>query len=119
MSSTPGVTVALTDGLDLYAAVHEDGVNKALLHLARQRPSLFNYATAEIAANPKAWCRPIDHTNDVTKYGNPLFTIVDPLPLLGADAPPVALGFCAQLTRAQIDFHPGNSIVLPAELNPP
>jgi hypothetical protein len=85
----------------------------------RQRPALFNYATPDIAANRELWCSKIDATGDVFKYGNPLFTIMDPLPLLGADAPPVAIGFIAQLTRARIDFHKGNVITLPGELGPP
>ncbi|MGH9375982.1 MAG: hypothetical protein ACRD1J_07415, partial [Terriglobia bacterium] len=64
-------------------------------------------------------CQPVDHTQDVTDYGNPLFSVESPLPLLGVDSPPVALNYCAQLTAAKIDFYPGNVINLPAELNPP
>jgi len=108
-----------TDHCDLYGAVHEDGVNRVIRHIMRQRPSLFNYATADVAANRKLWCAAVQFTPDVTKYGNPLFTIVNPLPLLGADDPPVSVGFCAQLTAAEIDFNPGNTIALPAALNPP
>lgn len=111
--------MAFTDNCDLYGAVHEDGVNRVIHHIMSQRPSLFNYATAGVAANPKLWCTKVAHTADVTKYGNPLFTILPPLPLLGADAPPVGIGFCAQLVQAQIDFHPGNTVTLPTELNPP
>jgi hypothetical protein len=111
--------MAFTDNCDLFGAVHEDGVNRVIRHIMRQRPSLFNYATADVAANPRLWCSKVDHTADVTKYGNRLFTIMDPLPLLGADAPPVGIGFCAQLVEAQIDFHEGNTVGLPAELNPP
>lgn len=111
--------MAFTDNCDLFGAVHEDGVNRVIRHIMRQRPSLFNYASADVAANPQLWCSKVAHTGDVTKYGNPLFTIMDPLPLLGADAPPVGIGFCAQLVEAQIDFHEGNTVVLPAELNPP
>jgi hypothetical protein len=111
--------MAFTDNCDLYGAVHEDGVNRALRHLMRQRPSLFNYATADVAANRELWCTKIDATADVAKYGNPLFTVMPPLPLLGADSPPVGIGFCAQLSLAQVDFHPGNTIALPQELNPP
>jgi hypothetical protein len=111
--------MAFTDNCDLYAAIHEDCVNRAIRHIMRQRPSLFNYATAEVAANRELWCFPVQFTPDVIKYGNPLFTVMDPLPVFGADSPPVGLGFCAQLTRARIDFHPGNTIPLPAELGPP
>jgi hypothetical protein len=111
--------MAFTDNCDLYGAFHEDGVNRIIQHMMRQRPSLFNYATANIAANRELWCSKIGATGDVTKHGNPLFTIMDPLPLLGADAPLVSIGFIAQLTRAEIDFHKSNVINLPAELGPP
>src|SRR5579871_4114380 len=111
--------MAFTDQCDLYGAVHEDGVNLVIRHIMRQRPSLFNYATADVAANRELWCAAVAFTPDVIKYGNPLFTIVNPLPLLVADDPPVSVGFCAQLTAAEIDFYPGNTVALPAELNPP
>ncbi|MEP6503232.1 MAG: hypothetical protein ABJD97_07885 [Betaproteobacteria bacterium] len=111
--------MAFTDHCDLYGAVHEDGINRAVRHLMRQRPSLFNYATADVAANRELWCTKIEATPDVAKYGNPLFTIMPPLPLLGADSPPVGIGFCAQLSLAKVDFHPGNAIELPQELGPP
>jgi hypothetical protein len=111
--------MAFTDNCDLYGAFHEDGFNRIIRHIMRQRPSLFNYATADVAANRKQWCSEVEFTPDVVKYGNPLFTIMDPLPVLGADSPPVGLGFCAQLSDARIDFHKGNVIALPNELNPP
>ena len=36
--------------------------------------------------------------------------------MIGADSPPVGLGFCVQVVRAQVDFHPSNVIGLPPEL---
>jgi len=111
--------MAFTDNCDLFGAVHEDGVNRVIRHIMRQRPSLFNYATADVAGHPALWCTKVDHTADVTKYGNSLFTIMDPLPVFGADSPPVGVGFIAQLVDAEIDFHKGNTIQLPSELSPP
>jgi hypothetical protein len=111
--------MAFTDNCDLYGAVHEDGINRVLRHLMLQRPSLFNYATADVASNRELWCADVPHTDDVIKYGNPLFTIMPPLPLLGADSPQVVVGYCVQLTRGAIDFHPGNAINLTVELSPP
>lgn len=108
--------MAFTDNCDLYGAVHEDGVNRFINHLLRQRPSLFNYATADIAANRELWCTPVKFSEDVARVGNPLFTIMPPLPLLGADAPPVGIGFCAQVSEIRIDFYKGNKIALPREL---
>lgn len=111
--------MALTDNCDLYAAVHEDGINRVIRHLMRQRPSLFNYATADVAQNRELWCHKIDATGDVVKFGQPLFTVMPPLPVLGSVNPLVLTGFCAQLVKAAIDFHPGKSIALPPELSPP
>ena len=111
--------MAFTDNCDLYGAVHEDGINRFVTHLRRQRPSLFNYATADVAENRKLWCSRPDPAQDVITFGNPLFTIMPPLPLLGTDAPPVGVGFCAQLTRAEIDLHPGKMFELPEPLAPP
>lgn len=111
--------MAYTDNCDLYAAFHEDGINLVIRHIMRQRPSLFNYATANLAKNQEMWCSPVHYTSDVQRYGNPLFTVLSPLPVLGADSPPVGLDFIVQLTDAKIDFFPSNAIKLPAELNPP
>jgi hypothetical protein len=108
-----------TSNCDLYGAVHEDGINLAILHLQRQRPSLFNYATADIAGNQDNWCQPIPATADVYKYKNPLFTIMDPIPVFGADSPKVDLGFIAQVSNIKIDFFPSNAIALPPALTPP
>lgn len=108
--------MAFTDNCDLFAAIHEEGMNRIGGHIMRQRPSLFNYATADVAANRELWCQIPEFTTDVTKFGNPIFTILPYLPVIGADSPPVGLGFCVQVVRAQVDFHPSNVISLPAEL---
>ena len=62
--------MAFTDNCDLFGSVHEDGVNRVIRHIMRQRPSLFNYATADVAGNPRLCCSKIAHTSDVTRYGN-------------------------------------------------
>jgi hypothetical protein len=111
--------MAFTDNCDLFAAVHEDGINRVARHIMRQRPSLFNYATQYVRDHPELACHFPDQTIDVTNHGNPLFGLESPIPIFGADAPPVGLNFCAQLVDARIDFHPGNVISRPAELNPP
>ena len=111
--------MAFTDNCDLYAAIHEDGVNRVIGHIMRQRPSMFNYGTFAVASNNKMWCLFVEHTGDVPKYFNPFFTVLPDLPVLGADSPPVTLDFCVQLEKAKMDFHPGNVISLPAQLAPP
>lgn len=111
--------MAFTDNCDLYGAVHEDGVNRVIRHIMRQRPSMFNYATSDVASNRELWCKPVQFTSDVIHYNNPLFTIMPPIPVIGADSPPVGLSFIVQVTNAEIDFYPGNVIALPKELKPP
>jgi hypothetical protein len=111
--------VAFTDNCDVFIAVHEDGVNLVIQHVMRQRPSWFNFATADVANNPRLWCSQPQFTKDVTSHGNPIFHIESPVPFIGADSPPASIGFCAQLTKALIDFQPGNKVALPEELHPP
>jgi hypothetical protein len=107
-----------TDKCDLYGAVNEDGINNVATHIMRQRPSLFNYGTALVAAKPELLCEPIHPAPEVISKGNPLITVEDPLPVFGTNGL-VALNYCFQLTKARIDFHPGDVVTLPPELNPP
>ena len=58
----PFEAMAFTDNCDLFGAVHEDGVNRVIRHIMRQRPSLFNYATADVAPHAGLWCAKVDHT---------------------------------------------------------
>ena len=111
--------MAFTGNCDLYGAVHEDGVNRVVQHIMRQRPSPFNYATSYIAQHPEAACAPVQHTSDVVHYHNLDFTVEGPIPILGADAPPFGLNYAVQILSAQVDFFPENVFALPAELNPP
>ena len=88
--------MAFTDNCDLFASVHENGVNRVIQHIMRQRPSLFNYATADVAGNRELWCQVPEFTADVTTFGNPIFTVLPYLPVIGADSPPVGIGFCVK-----------------------
>ena len=58
--------MALTDNCDLLASIHEDGVNRIVQHIMQQRPSWFNFATADVAANRELWCQIPEYTVDVT-----------------------------------------------------
>jgi len=117
MLSGPGrQRVTFTDRSPLYAAVHEDGINRMLRHLRRQRPSLFNYATSGFAQYLRPFlCVPIDATDKVLQSGQPLFTTEQPLPVVGA-VRPIGLEFCLQLTDATVDLSPGSILTLPPEL---
>jgi hypothetical protein len=110
--------MALTDNCDLFGAIHEEGINRVAQHIMRQRPSLFNYGTELILQRRDLRCVPIEPAPGVIERGDPIMTVVDPLPVLGS-IPPVALNFVFQFTQAEIDFHPGDAIALPPELSPP
>lgn len=123
--------MALTSNCDLYAAVHDQGINRVVNHIMRQRPSLFNYGTILVKSNPSLLCSRIDAAPGVTE----LITLLPRVPLLPADATNIkeltdlgidlsaatnlGLDFAAQLTELQVDFHPGDAFTLPSELNPP
>lgn len=108
--------MALTDNCDLFGSVHENGVNLVARHVMQQRPSLFNYGTAQVAANRKFWCHQPAVAPDVVNFADPVMTVVPPLPIGDTG---YGVNYCLQLTEAQIDFHKGNVIALPAQLNPP
>jgi len=109
--------MAFTDNCSIFAAFHEDGFNRIIRHVREQRPSLFNYATAGVAANPYArqLCAGIPAHPIVFGRGNPLVTIVDPLPIPGT---PYGVNFAVQLTELAIDFHRNDVFPLPRELDP-
>ncbi len=107
--------MAFTDRCDIFGSVHEEGINRVVLHIMQQRPSLFNYATAFFLQRPDLLCERIKAAPEVSKAGNPLFSTQDPLPVLGASVP-IGLNWCLQFTDLQIDFHPGNVFNLPREL---
>ena len=108
--------MAFTDNCDIFASFHEEGFNRILGHVRRQRPSLFNHATADVANHPRLLCKEIDAHPIVALRNNPQVTIADPLPIPGTN---FGVNFAVQLVDLQIDFHPGKDIALPPELNPP
>ncbi|MEJ5252377.1 MAG: hypothetical protein HPY54_15865 [Chthonomonadetes bacterium] len=107
--------MALTDRCDIFGSVHEKGINRIVRHLMRQRPSLFNYGTAFFLRNPNLLCERIQAAPEVLQAHDPLLSVQDPVPILGA-AIPLGLNWCLQFTDLQIDFHPGNVFHLPNEL---
>lgn len=107
--------MAFTDHSDLFGAVHEQGINRVVQHVMRQRPSLFNYATAFFREHNDLLCVRIAADKKVLAANNPLFDIQDPVPVLGTPIP-IGLNWCLQLTNLEIDFHPGSAFQLPPEL---
>lgn len=109
--------MAYTKVSNIYGAVHENLVNVMLRSAMRQRPSLFNYATANVARHPELLCVPIEPAPMVKRRGDPLVTIEDPIPVVGTDGR-LAMDFCLQINKAELDFSPGGLIGLPPELDP-
>ena len=106
--------MAFTDRSDLFAAVHENGINATISQLMQRRPSMFNYATILFTqALSSQLCVPIN----TPPGGGPLFTVEPPLPVLGAPRP-LGLDWCLQLTNVSVDLYPGNTLTLPPELDP-
>jgi hypothetical protein len=110
--------MAFTSNSDVFISVNEAGINQIVRHVMLQRPSLFNYGTDAVMRDPQLWCAPIEAAPAVHQRGNPLITREAPIPVMGTH-PAVGLNFVVQLTKAAVDFSPGNAITLPAELNPP
>ena len=108
--------MGFTDNCDIFASFHEDGFNQIISHVRRQRPSLFNYATADVAKNRELLCKAIEVHPIVFIRNNPLVTITDPLPVPGTN---YGVNFAVQLVDLRIDFRPGDEFNLPPELNPP
>lgn len=108
--------MGFTDNCDIFASFHEDGFNQILSHIKSQRPSLFNYATADVAKNRELLCSAIEPHPIIFIRNNPLVTIMDPLPVPGTN---YGVNFAVQIVEMKIDFHPGNQFNLPPELNPP
>jgi hypothetical protein len=107
--------MAFTSNSDIFASFHEDGLNRIVEHVRRQRPSLFNYATAALASAPEKLCRPIDAHPIVGLRGNPRVTEMEPLPVPGTD---FGMNFSVQVADLKVDFHPGGKIALPPQLAP-
>jgi len=115
--------LSLTEKCDIYAAVHDAGVNRVVKHLMQQRPSLFNFGTSFLASNPNLLCEKIIAVPEVNRQQNPLITTLEPLPVIGlplgqSSSSNLAINFAIQLSKAEIDFHQGNIFPLPPELDP-
>jgi hypothetical protein len=103
--------MALTDFCDVFFSLSEDAINKFALHIARQRPSLFNYGTSYFFYKPHRMCREIPLA---PKLPNP--PRVTQQGLLSVPGTPFGLEYCAQLSELRIDFHPDNAINFPHEI---
>lgn len=115
--------MAFTDHCDVFGAIDEEGVNRVARHVMLQRPSLFNYGTQQILEsilrNRPLWCVPIEVHPIVKMRNNPIISVEDPITIPGTSDPEVQLNYLIQLTKLQLDLHPGNVFTLPPEMSPP
>ena len=93
--------MAFTSNSDFYASIHDAGINRIIKHVMRQRPSFFNYGTSMLISNPELLCKEIDVAPEVISAGNPIITILEPLPVIGTS---LGLNYCIQATIGEIDF---------------
>ncbi len=109
--------MTFTSNCDFYVAIQDAGINRAVRHVMKQRPSLFNYGTALLVEEPRLLCSPVDVDPRVTAADNPMVTVLPPLPVLMS---PYRMNYAVQLADfGQVDFAPSNVITLPSALNPP
>ncbi len=108
--------MALTQNCDIYLAIYDDGINRLVRQVFRQRPSIVNFATRALAADAARLCHKIDAHPIVALRHNPLVGVVPGLPIL---LTPYTVDYCFQITALELDVHPGNRFALPPELNPP
>src|SRR5262245_56478221 len=108
--------MALTDHCDIFISLLEAGINRVLNHVRRQRPSLFNYGSQAVRDDESLLCSPVDVHPVVRARLNPVVTVVPQLPAVPILGSNYVIDYCAQLTKAAVDFHPGNVVALPPEL---
>jgi hypothetical protein len=110
---------------DVYGAIKESAINRAIHFLMAWRPSLFNYVAPsqyvevqrdrQTAAFTERWlvCQALNPPAGQLPYL--LYTRRPPLKIEEFPGIP----YCVQITDLAVDFQPSNVIGLPPELNPP
>ena len=114
---------------DIYGAITEAAINRAIRFLMIWRPALFNFVAppqyptfdknGHFTGFGERWlvCRPVNWPPGVDHNTFPRYTRQDPLKMPGVVGGGVP--YCAQIVNAAIDLHPSNTIALPPEINPP
>lgn len=110
---------------DLVVTVDEAAVNLGVLTLKSRAPWLFNYASPTVkpvmtdAGTIIGWEEEWLSCQEVAFSplpGLPRFRRLPPLAMPGV---PLKMPYSVQITRLAVDFHPGNVVSLPAEVQPP
>ena len=109
---------------DVYGAITDDAVNRIIGFVHARAPFLFNYVAPSLQVTTDAhgnmkiqdlWLTCSD-VPDSPLAGVPKYTRVAPFRVPPF---PVGLPYCVQIIDAKIDFHPGDILTLPAELDFP
>jgi hypothetical protein len=109
---------------DLFGAVTDDAINRIINFAHARAPYLFNYVAPSLAfvtddqgkvtGTKDLWltCSPVpDPPPGVPKYRR--------IPAFELPGIPIKLPYSIQLIDLTLDFHPSDTLNLPAELNPP
>jgi hypothetical protein len=112
---------------DVYFAISDSAINRAVRFLMTWQPSLFNYVAPSqywlftgSGTPPKLeerWlvCAPVPAAPGVAHLHFPLYTRQAPLKIPDF---PLGAPYCLQITDLEIDFEPSNRIALPSEIPP-
>ena len=114
---------------DIYGAITDSAINRAIKFLMIWRPALFNFVAPSqyavfdgngyLTGIEERWvvCTRVKWPPGVDHNTFPRYTRRPPLKMPGVVGG--GIPYCVQITDAKIDFHPSNTIVLPLELSPP
>ncbi len=108
--------MTFTDRSDLYGSVDEEALNRTITWFRRRRPSLFAYATPDIAADWREMlCVDPEPAQVVLDHGDPVVTVENQLLPIPGTGGALGLDFSLQLTKLVIDLAP-QTVALPPEL---
>lgn len=102
----------LTSHCDAIGIFPEEVFNKIINRVMYQMPGTFNYATENLIKH-KQFCSSIYADPALEQMDKPIVTKVDQIPVFGTKS---GFDFCLQVKDLKLDFHPGNTIILPPEL---
>lgn len=108
--------MTFTDRSDLFGSVDEEALNRTITWFRRRRPSLFAYATPDIAADWREMlCVDPEPAQVVLDHGDPVVTVENQLLPIPGTGGALGLDFSLQITKLVVDLAP-QTVALPPEL---
>jgi hypothetical protein len=108
--------MTFTDRSDLFGSVDEEALNRTITWFRRRRPSLFTYATPDIAADWREMlCVDPEPAQVVLDHGDPVVTVENQLLPIPGTGGALGLDFAIQITKLVVDLAP-QTVALPPEL---